>query len=283
MAGIDIVHLQEWSGRSQSGAESVTSLQAAQLSALFDRLDPVESGAVVPGLWHWANAFPPVRQSSLGSDGHPVRGGFLPPVPLPRRMWAGGALSFERPLLIDVPFQRLSRIGNVTLKEGGTGPLVFVEVHHELSQDGEVAIVETQNIVYRDDQPAGQQVAAGKPAPTDGETVLAWRPDEVALFRYSAATFNGHRIHYDRAYARDVEGYPGLVVQGPFTATMLFTVLSTQLARPIARFSYRGMKPLFAGRDVTIAFRKAGDGQYAVWAADDEGAVGMMAEAQVMT
>ncbi|WP_336813000.1 FAS1-like dehydratase domain-containing protein [Bosea sp. MMO-172] len=278
---IDIAHLQGWVGRSQSNGETVTSLQAAQFAALFDREAPPRQGDIVPGLWHWANAFPPQRQSLIGPDGHPVRGGFLPPVPLPRRMWAGGEVSFLRPIRVDALLRRNSTILSVTLKEGGSGPLVFVQVQHEISDREGPAISEIQNIVYRDDPAPGQPAPKGKPAPADADHSEAWHPDEVALFRYSAATFNGHRIHYDLPYTREVEGYPGLVVQGPFTATKLFSVLTEKLESPVVRFSYRGMKPLFAGDALTVALKATGDGQYSIWAADSAGEIGMQAEAQV--
>ncbi len=278
---IDIAHLRGWVGRNQSNDETVTSLQAAQFAALFDREAPPRQGDAVPGLWHWANAFPPQRQSLIGPDGHPVRGGFLPPVPLPRRMWAGGEVSFLRPIRVNALLRRNSTVRSVTLKEGGSGPLVFVQVQHEISDREGPAISEIQNIVYRDDPAPGQPAAKGKAAPADADHSEAWHPDEVALFRYSAATFNGHRIHYDLPYTREVEGYPGLVVQGPFTATKLFSVLAERTGRSVARFSYRGMKPLFAGDALTVALKATGEGQYSIWAADGTGEIGMQAEAQV--
>lgn len=278
---IDIAHLQGWVGRNQSNGETVTSLQAAQVAALFDLEAAPRQGEAVPGLWHWANAFPPQRQSLIGPDGHPVRGGFLPPVPLPRRMWAGGEVSFLRPIRVDALLRRNSTIRSVTLKEGGSGPLVFVEVEHEISDREGPAISERQNIVYRDDPAPGQPAPKGRPAPADADHKRPWHPDEVALFRYSAATFNGHRIHYDLPYAREVEGYPGLVVQGPFTATMLFSVLAEQVGGFVASFSYRGMKPLFAGDALTIGLKKLGEGRYTIWAADSAGEIGMQAEAKV--
>ena len=278
---VDIAHLQGWAGRSQANDEMVSQLQAAQLAALFDQ-DALQPAGAVHGLWHWANAFPPQRQSQIGPDGHPRRGGFLPPVPLPRRMWAGGELSFLRPIHVDEPLRRVSTIRSVTLKDGGSGPLVFVQVAHELSGRDGLAISEVQNIVYRDDPALGQPLPAGKPAPREADRSISWRPDEIALFRYSAATFNGHRIHYDLPYAREVEGYPGLVVQGPLTATMLFSVLEAQVGdRAIASFSYRGMKPLFAGDALSIGLKATGEGRYAIWAADSAGEIGMQAQAQV--
>lgn len=196
-------------------------------------------------------------------------------------MWAGGEVSFLRPIRVDALLRRNSTILSVTLKEGGSGPLVFVQVQHEISDREGPAISEIQNIVYRDDPAPGQPAPKGKPAPADADHSEAWHPDEVALFRYSAATFNGHRIHYDLPYTREVEGYPGLVVQGPFTATKLFSVLTEKLESPVVRFSYRGMKPLFAGDALTVALKATGDGQYSIWAADSAGEIGMQAEAQV--
>ena len=277
---IDIAHLQGWVGRSQSSEEIVSRLQATQLAALFDREAAPRPGEELPGLWHWANAFPPQRQSLIGTDGHPVRGGFLPPVPLPRRMWAGGEVSYVRALQVEEPIQRTSTIRSVSLKEGGAGALVFVQVAHELSGFDGPAISELQTIVYRDDPAPGQPAPSGRPAPRDADHVRAWRPDAVQLFRYSAATFNGHRIHYDLPYARDVEGYPGLVVHGPLAATMMVAWLAEHAAQPVSRFAYRGMKPLFAGDALAIGIKGTGEGRYSIWVADGAGELAAQAEAE---
>ena len=161
-------------------------------------------------MWHWLYFLPLHRQSELGPDGHAKRGGFLPPVPLPRRMWAGGRFDFRRPLRVGDAIRRTSTIADVSLKEGRTGPLVFVLVRHEVATGEGVALVEEHDIVYRDLPEAGEAAPAPRPARADA----AWRrdihPDDVLLFRYSALTFNGHRIHYDRRYVTEVEGYPGL-------------------------------------------------------------------------
>ena len=185
--------------------------------------------AIAP-LRHWLYFLPLYRRSEVGPDGHALRGGFLPPVPLPRRMWAGGRLEFRRPVRVGDAIERTSTIVKVDAKEGRTGALVFVLVRHEIGAAGEVAIVEEHDIVYREAPRAGEPPPAKKAAPANPD----WRrdvvPDDVLLFRYSALTFNGHRIHYDRRYVTEVEGYPGLIVHGPLIATLL-----ADLARDMSR------------------------------------------------
>jgi 3-methylfumaryl-CoA hydratase len=207
---------------------------------------PPEPGDALPPLWHWLYFLPVDRQSELGPDGHPHRGGFLPPVELPRRMWAGSRLEFHRPLRVGEAVTRTSRIQGVRLKEGKTGPLVFVEVRHEICGPQGAALTENHDIVYRERCRPSEATTKPLSAPE----LCAWQrtihPDDVMLFRYSALTFNGHRIHYDRRYAREVEGYPGLVVHGPLIATLLTDLLRRSLARTqVARIAFRATCPLF--------------------------------------
>jgi 3-methylfumaryl-CoA hydratase len=165
------------------------------------------------------------RHSEIGPDGHPKRGGFLPPVPLPRRMWAGSRLTFVQPVRVGDALTRESRILDVSGKEGRTGHLVFVTVRHDYSLASGLAITEEHDIVYRDNPQPGQPAPKPTPAPTDSQFSREIVPDPVLLFRYSALTFNGHRIHYDRSYVTEVEGYPGLIVHGPLIATLLLDLL----------------------------------------------------------
>ncbi len=275
MPAIDIDHLKTWIGREETAVDRIDTRLVASFLALLDR-DPsaVKVGDDAPLCIHWCLAPAIVRNSATGPDGHPARGGFLPPVPLPRRMWAGGALQFRRALKIGDNVTRRSRIEAVELKEGRSGALCFVSVHHSIETDAGVAIEERQDIVYRDAQtakPAGQAVEAKSTSATAGAgntTQETSRPDvsfsfdtsELALFRYSALTYNGHRIHYDRRYCIEEEGYPGLVVHGPLQATLLCHLAAETLEKTPSIFSYRGVKPLFDGAGLTVEARRTQDG-----------------------
>lgn len=273
MTTIDIDHLRSWIGKTQTLNEVVTVHQAAQLAATLDHERYPLAGEPLPLTFHWANVFPPQRQSVLGEDGHPRRGGFLPPVPLPRRMWAGSSLVFDGALHVDEAIERTSTINDVTLKEGKTGALVFVSVAHVLAGARGGSIVEKQDVVFRDDPSPDEAPAPGVPQPTDGEWREQAMPDSVLLFRYSAAMFNGHRIHYDRDYATRVERYPGLVVPGPLTATMLLEAFRRHDPRALRSFSFRNVRPLFDGQRVTFAGKAA-----ELWAADEAGLTAMKAK-----
>ena len=243
---IDIAYLQQWIGRTEAGRDQVTLTPMAALGATLDREDPPPAlGDDLPPLWHWLYFLPVHRQSLVGADGHPKRGGFLPPVDLPRRMWAGSQLAFLRPLKAGSAVSRLSSIESVTHKQGRTGDLVFVTVKHEVSDVHGLAIVERQDIVYRDHPNASERPGAAQAAPAGAQWAREVKPDPVLLFRYSALTLNGHRIHYDRPYATGEEGYEGLVVHGPLLATLLMDLLRSELpgGRVIA-FSFRAMKPV---------------------------------------
>ena len=272
----------EWIGRAESRADDVTTTPIAALSATLDRDDPrPRAGDPLPPLWHWLYFLPLHRQSDLGPDGHAKRGGFLPPVPLPRRMWAGGRLAFHAPLRVGDPIERTSRIVDVTSKEGRSGPLVFVRVRHDIAGPHGAAIVEEHDIVYRDHLRPGEERPAASRAPPDPAWQRTITPDDVLLFRYSALTFNGHRIHYDRRYVTEVEGYPGLVVHGPLIATLLLDLLRRY--RPdasIARFSFRASSPLFDTAPFTVCGRPADDGgTVSLWAANADGGLAMDATA----
>ncbi len=210
--------LAAWIGRSETLHDVIGATPVRALAATLDREPaPVETGTPLPPLWHWLYFLPLHRASEIGPDGHAKRGGFLPPVPLPRRMWAGSRFDFRAPLRVGDRVARTSTIENVASKQGRSGPLVFVTVRHELRADGgtEPALVEWHDIVYRDAKTPGEAEPAPQPAPADAPWQRELVPDDVLLFRYSALTFNGHRIHYDRRYVTEVEGYPGLVVHGP--------------------------------------------------------------------
>ena len=274
--------LRQWIGRTEARDDRVTAVPVVALAATLDRDDPPpRPGDPLPPLWHWLYFLPAVRQSDLGPDGHPRRGAFLPPVPLPRRMWAGSRLQFTQPLRIGERMARRSRIVDVTTKEGRSGKLVFVVVRHEIAGEQGPAIVEEHDIVYRDASRAESAVAPSSRARTDAAWTRAIAPDDVLLFRYSALTFNGHRIHYDRRYVTEVEGYPGLVVHGPLIATLLVDLVRRQ--RPeagITAFEFRARSPLFDGTPFTINGR-VGDpaNRVALWAANADGELAMDATA----
>ena len=279
---LNLDYLREWRGKSESRSDEVTAAPIAALSATLDRDDPYpQPGDPLPPLWHWLYFLPIPRQSELGPDGHAKRGGFLPPVLLPRRMFAGDRVEFHRPLRVGEGVSRLSRIVDVNSKQGRSGPLVFVVVRHEISDREGIAVVEEHDIVYRE-SPKSHDTA---PAPQKPPSVATWthkiRPDDVLLFRYSALTFNGHRIHYDRRYATQVEGYPGLVVHGPLIATLLLDLLRRNLGdATVASLSFRAIRPLFDIAPFHVCGNVASDGKVVqLWAADSEGWLAMDATA----
>ena len=275
-------NLQQWIGRTESRVDQVTRAPIAALAATLDRSDPLPvPGDALPPLWHWLYFLPHYRQSEIGPDGHAKRGGFLPPVPLPRRMWAGGRLTFRESLRVGDAIERVSRIVDVTTKHGRSGPLVFVLVRHEVSGPRGVAIVEEHDIVYRDPPRPGEPPPAPGPAPEDAAWKREIRPDDVLLFRYSALTFNGHRIHYDRRYVTEVEGYAGLVVHGPLIATLLLDLLRRERpAATVREFSFRALSPLLDIAPFTVAGRPAADDRsVSLWAANSDGGLAMDATA----
>jgi 3-methylfumaryl-CoA hydratase len=271
--------LREWVGREQVRHDTVTLAPLAALSALLDRDDPApHAGDAAPPLAHWLYFLPAYRQSAAGADGHAARGEFLPPVPLPRRMWAGSRLEFLRPLEVGAAVVQRSRIAAVTPKEGRSGPLVFVTVRHEVSDARGLVITDEHDIVYRGE---GGGAAAATPAPAGEAWRREIRPDPLLLFRYSAVTFNGHRIHYDQPYATRVEGYPGLVVHGPLIATLLVDLLRREVpAAALKRYTFRALRPLYdTASFFTCGLPDAAGNSARLWTRDAEGAVTMEATA----
>jgi len=280
---VNTENLQQWIGRTERRTDQVTATPIAALSATLDRDDPEPvSGSDVPPLWHWLYFTPLARQSEIGPDGHPKRGGFLPPVPLPRRMWAGGRLEFHHPLHVGDPITRVSRVADVSVKSGHSGALVFVKVHHEIADTRGIAITEEHDIVYRDPPAPGAPAPAPRAAPDDAAFSREIAPDPVLLFRYSALTFNGHRIHYDRSYVTAVEGYPGLVVHGPLIATLLLDLLRREMPHAgVRRFEFRAVRPLFDIHRFAVCGRRDGERAVHLWARDHEGFLAMEAVAQL--
>ncbi|SPF79906.1 FAS1-like dehydratase domain-containing protein [Pseudoprimorskyibacter insulae] len=275
---VDIDHLRQWIGNTQSDSEVLRPTTVRQFAATFDRDWPSEVGAEAPLLIHLCLAQPIAPMSALGRDGHPALGGFLPPVPLPRRMWAGGSFAFHGPILVGDEVTRTSTIRDVTLKEGRSGALCFVTVDHQVTSNGRTVISERQDIVYRDVPPPG--APAPKPAPTapDGQENKGLIPTPTLLFRYSALTFNGHRIHYDKEFCTTTEGYPGLVVHGPMQATMLCQMAADLEGRSPTEFTFRSLSPLFD--DAPIRLNADSDGKgLRLWTARPGGPVAMEAHA----
>jgi 3-methylfumaryl-CoA hydratase len=278
---VDVDELRKWIGRSESYTDRVTPTPVAALAATLDRDDPApRTGDPLPPLWHWLYFLPIHRASELGPDGHASRGGFLPPVPLPRRMFGGGRYRFERPLRIGDTITRRSRVVDVAVKDGRTGPLVFVLVRHEISNGDGLALVEEHDIVYRDKARPSATAPPARYASEEPTWRQEIRVDDITLFRYSALTFNGHRIHYDRRYATDVEDYPGLVVHGPFIATMLLELLRRNLpAARVAEFQVRAISPLFDVAPFFVYGCREGDRSVRLWATTAEGALATVGSA----
>jgi 3-methylfumaryl-CoA hydratase len=247
------------------------------MAATLDRTVPL----VVPPLWHWLYFLPMAAASAIGPDGHPERGGFLPPVALPRRMWAGGRLIFHSPLHAGKPATKTSTIESVEDKTGRTGRLVFVTVSHKITSGSETCIEEEHDIVYRAPPTPGASDKAGALAPAGEVWQRSFRADPVLLFRYSALTFNGHRIHYDHPYVTEVEGYPGLIVHGPLIATLLADLITRNAPDAVLKeFSFRALRPLFANNEFTLCGTPSEDGKsVALWAKDHDGFLAMQATA----
>jgi len=269
--------LKGWIGREEEASDLVTPrLIDGFRATLGPHLAPVPEGEA-PLALHWCLAPPAVPEAELGPDGHAARGGFLPPVPLPRRMWAGGEIETVRGLKIDDRVRRHSVVADVSAKEGRTGSLCFVAVRHEFSTDRGVALRERHDIVYRD---APQPGAVQPPGEVHRRIpALVWRvpATPVLLFRYSALTFNGHRIHYDEPYARGVEGYDGLVVHGPLQATLLLNAAAVLGGGVPVLFRYRGVRPLTHGQTLDVCAARQPDGSVAAWTRDEAGRVCMEA------
>jgi 3-methylfumaryl-CoA hydratase len=279
---VDVAQLQKWVGKTETASAQLTPTPIAALSATLDIDNPAPHGGdAVPPLWHWLFLLPIHRQSELGPEGHAIKGGFLPPVPLPRRMWAGGRVEFHHRLGVGETIARRSRIIDVQHKVGRTGPLVFVVVRHEISNAKGIALTEEQDIVFRNHSKPGDSARLAQLAPADSAWERVVRPDDVLLFRYSALTFNAHRIHYDRRYATEAEGYPGLVVHGPLIATMLLDLLRRNIpGARVARFTFRSLTPLFDTGPFSLCGKPENGGKtISLWAKDSRDGLAMIATA----
>ena len=278
----DLEPLKQWIGRRESDVDYVTIPSVYRLAATLDRDDPMpKHGDVLPIGWH-SILFPRVvRQSQIGADGHPQRGDFLPPVPLPRRMFAGKRITIHAGLRVGDEVKRESSIMDLSLKQGRTGQMVFVTVKTDISSPRGLAITEEHDIVYR----AEPDPKAAPPLPQAAPGKAVWSkvvtPDPVMLFRYSALTFNGHRIHYDHPYVTQTEGYPNLVMNGGLTTLLVFELARAHAATPLKYIASRNVRPLFINRPITVCGEPAANGKSAkLWAVDDQGALALNATAE---
>jgi 3-methylfumaryl-CoA hydratase len=274
--------LSKWVGRSRTMEDLAAPFPVRALSATLDEADPdPKSGDPLPPLWHWLYFLEAAPMSKVGADGHAERGDFLPPVPLPRRMWAGSRFAFEgEPLCVGDTIHRLSRIKSVEPKTGSSGSMVFVTVEHTVSGPRGRAFVEEHDIVYREAAKAGEPQRQPRAAPADATWTRKIVPGPVLLFRFSALTFNGHRIHYDYPYVTGTEGYPGLIVHGP-----LLGLLQIELARRsnpgrlAQSFEFRALSPVYAGPAFSVGARRKADGSITTWIADNAGGLAQQGKA----
>jgi 3-methylfumaryl-CoA hydratase len=268
--------LQSWVGRTAIAEDDLSLAHARGLVALLDR-DPevLTAGMPLPACWHWIFFRPTAPQSELGGDGHTRRGAFLPPVDLPRRMWVGGRIRFLAPLPIGSGAVRRSTITSISSKTGRSGELVFVTIRHDIGTPERVAIEEEQDLVFRG-LPSPGEAPRPEPAPAPPDWIERVPTDPVLLFRFSALTYNSHRIHYDHPYVTGVEGYPGLVVHGPLTALLLMDAAARHreaAAGRVVGYQYRAVSPLYVGEEMTLAGTAYADASAQVWASGPRGLV----------
>ena len=279
---LDLAQLKQWIGQRESDVDYVTIPAVHRLAATLDRDDPMpKNGDPLPIGWHFILFPQVVRQSRLGADGHPQRGDFLPPVPLPRRMFASKRTTVLDGLRVGDEVRRESVIKDVTLKEGRSGTMVFVTVKTDFVSPRGVAIVEEQDLVYRGEPDPNAPPPAPQPAPGNAVWSRTIVPDPVLLFRYSALTFNGHRIHYDHPYVTKSEGYPERVVNGSLTTLLALELARTHGATPLKSMSSRAVRPLFVNRPFTVCGEPGPDGKSVkLWASDDRNALAMLVSAE---
>jgi 3-methylfumaryl-CoA hydratase len=251
--------LTPWIGRTETATDTLTAGLVEAFAATLDTRTPLDTGAPAPQGVHWLLAPPRAPMSALGPDGHPKRGGFLPPIDLPRRMWAASDVRFHAPIAAGDTVARTSTVASIEPKQGASGPLIFVGIDHVFGVGGETRVEERQTLVYRD-------IAAYTPPPSSDEANAPAdferrvTPDPVMLFRFSAITFNGHRIHSDQPYATSVELYPGLVVHAPLIASLFLDLAAREFGpNRLTRFASRGVSPAFAGEELRIAGTRDGD------------------------
>ena len=274
----DIARLASWTGKTEEAQDIVTPRLVQSFAATFGRHLAPHGAGEAPLALHWCLAPPISAIEACGADGHAAKGAFLPPVPLPRRMWAGGRIETLAPLREGDCVTRHSRIGDIAYKEGRSGPLCFVAVHHEYTTERGLALRERHDIVYREAaQPGASPTGAPGPAAEGEPADLTWEIDgsPLLLFRYSALTFNGHRIHYDVPYATGTEGYAGLVVHGPIQATLIANIIATLTDGAPIGLDYRGLSPLIAGDIFRVKARRLANGTIRGWTEGVDGLIRM--------
>ncbi len=277
MADLNLDHLNQWLGKEQTAVSSLSPETANLMQATLNRPPTFKAGDVLPPAWHWLYFHEPVSGTNLGVEGHAKLGGFMPPVSYggdapPRRMWAGGTFEFIRPLHLGDEVKKVSRIKEILPKNGRSGRLCFVIVEHDLYSDGTHCLHEEQTIVYREPTTGKPKPIQAKPAPIDADFSTTVTPDPIMLFRYSALTFNGHRIHYDVDFCREHEGYPNLVVHGPLIATLLLDQFVHKIPeKTLTRVEYRAQSPLFIPNPFTVNIKQDGE----AWASNHEGGKAM--------
>lgn len=274
MTIVDIELLRQWIGKSENATDCVTPVPARAMKATLDHQDiSVSPGDRLPPMWHILYFLPVCKQSELSDNGHSKTGNFMPPVPLPRRMYAGGRMIFHQHLRVGDKIARESTIADVSFKQGRSGPLVFLKINHEISNPGGPAVTEEQDIVYRQQPAPGDPVPSYQTAPQDEQWRREMSAGPVMLFRFSALTFNGHRIHFDQPYTTAVEGYPGLVVHGPLLAMLLLDLLRQQLPdAQLREFQFRALKPVFDSVPFFLCGAPDGDQRVIrLWVRDPEG------------
>jgi len=281
--GLDTAHLEKWIGKTETAEDRLDLWPVKGLMALLDKTPeqwPSEGDALPPTA-HWSYFVPRVPQSKIASDGHPVKGDFLPPVPLPRRMWAGSRIRYEAQMPLGEAVTRTARIKSVATKEGRSGLLAFVTVANEYACGDNVALIEEQDLVYRDNPPKDAPTPTPRPAPENPEWSMEIYPDEAQLFRFSAVTLNAHRIHYDYPYVTQEEGYPGLIVHGQLIATFLLEAWQTAQPNATLRaFNFKAMSPAFCGKPLFVEGRHSEQaGQSELWARNSDGGLHMQADA----
>ena len=276
-------NLQEWVGKTEERNDLLTSFPANAMAATLnhEQLDYTENKSLPP-LWHWLYFLPIFKLSEAGYDGHAALGDFLPPVQLPRRMWAGSRMEFFSPLQVGREYKKTSKIKSVTAKSGSSGDLVFVTVSHEVSNGPAVFINEEHDIVYREKATNSAVATKLVEAPKDFDFSIDINPDPVLLFRYSALTFNGHRIHYDLPFCTETEGYGGLIVHGPLLATLLLDGLARHKPDAVVQnFEFRAMAPVFDNMKFQVKGIEQQSGEYSLWIEREDGSIAMNAKAKV--
>ena len=281
---IESEQYQSWIGNTETSSDLLTTAPMVSMAATLDKADlNFDIGTEVPPLWHWLFFLNPARHSLLASDGHAEKGDFLPPIPLPRRMWAGSRFEFRQPLLVGETISRRSEIKSIKFKQGRSGQLAFVCVHHQVSSERGIALREEHDIVFRDNAAAATPAPEPLSAPEQSDFHRSVTADAVLLFRYSALTFNGHRIHYDRDYVTQTEGYPGLVVHGPLLATLLCDLLLESLPGcKLEKFEFKAMHPVFDLNDFKVCGLQPDEHNVSrLWIQDHNGSLCMDAAATV--